>query len=84
MNDNNNIFISTVFKGGMSDNAEIRSRDVIKAIEGFEESISIISKNIYGQDCSISCNLKALKEGSFELNYIFQFIGMTPMLFAPV
>ncbi len=83
MNDNNNIFISTVFKGGMSDNAEIRSRDVIKAIEGFEESISIISKNIYGQDCSISCNLKALKEGSFELNYIFQFIGMTPM-FAPV
>jgi C-terminal processing protease CtpA/Prc len=46
VNDNNNIFISTVFKGGMSDNAEIKSRDVIKAIEGFEESISIISKNI--------------------------------------
>jgi hypothetical protein len=50
----------------MSDNAEIKSRDVIKAIEGFEESISIISKNIYGQDCSISCNLKAPKEGSFS------------------
>ncbi|VVH66072.1 hypothetical protein BSPLISOX_1487 [uncultured Gammaproteobacteria bacterium] len=67
----------------MSDNAEIRSRDVIKAIEGFEESISIISKNIYGQDCSISCNLKAPKEGSFELNYIFHFAGVIPVLFDP-
>jgi hypothetical protein len=46
-------------------------------------SFNVSFKNIYGQDCSISCNLKALKEGSFELNYIFQFIGMTPM-FAPV
>ena len=84
MNDNNNVFISTVFKGKMSDGAEIKSRDVIKAIEGFEESIKIISKNIYGKDCNISCNLKAPKKGSFELNYIFQFIGMAPMLLNPV
>jgi hypothetical protein len=67
----------------MSDNAEIKSRDVIKAIEGFEESISIISKNIYGQDCSISCNLKALKEGSFELNYIFHFAGVSNSTILP-
>lgn len=84
MNDNNNVFISTVFKGKMSDDAEIKSRDVIKAIEGFEESIKIISKNIYGKDCNISCNLKAPKKGSFELNYIFQFIGMAPTLLNPV
>lgn len=84
MNNNNNIFISTVFQGSMSDNAEIKSRDVVKAIEGFEESIAIISKNIYGKDCNISCNLKAPKKGSFELNYVFQFIGMAPMLLNPV
>jgi hypothetical protein len=53
----------------MSDNAEIRSRDVIKAIEGFEESISIISKNIYGQDCSISCNMDLLNLSSFNVSF---------------
>lgn len=78
---NYNVLISTVFKGEIADNAEIKSRDIIKAIEGFEESIAIISKNIYGKDCSISCTLKAPKKGSFELNYIFQFIGIAPMLF---
>lgn len=46
---NENILISTVFKGEIADNAEIKSRDIIKAIEGFEESIAMISKKIYGK-----------------------------------
>ncbi len=78
---NENILISTVFKGEIADNAEIKSRDIIKAIEGFEESIAMISKKIYGKNCITSCTLKAPKEGSFELKYLFQFIGVTPILF---
>lgn len=78
---NENILISTVFKGEIADNAEIKSRDIIKAIEGFEESIAMISKKIYGKKCITSCTLKAPKEGSFELNYLFQFIGVTSILF---
>lgn len=79
-----NVLISTVFKGEIADNAELKSKDVVNAIEGFEESIAIISKKIYGQDCNVSCSLKPPKKGSFELAYVFQFANMAPMLINPV
>jgi hypothetical protein len=78
---NEKVIISTVFKGKDADNAELSTRSVINAIEGFEKSIESIVKNIYGKESNISCSLKAPKKGSFELNYIFSFIGFAPMLF---
>jgi hypothetical protein len=78
---NERVIISTAFKGKDADNAELNSRSVINAIEGFEKSIESIAKNVYGKECNISCNLKAPKKGSFELNYIFSVAGFVPMLF---
>jgi hypothetical protein len=78
---NERVIISTVFKGKDADNAELSTRSVINSIEGFEKSIESIAKKIYGKECDISCSLKAPKKGSFELNYIFSFIGLAPMLF---
>lgn len=81
---NENVFISMVFEGENADNSELKSRDVVNAIEGFEESIQIISKAIYGKECNVNCSLKAPKKGSFELEYIFQLSNIIPVLFNPV
>jgi hypothetical protein len=76
--------ISTIFKGGIANNAELPSRDVINAIKGFEESVKLISKKIYGKEYNINCNLKAPKKGSFELEYIFSTLSIAPALFNPL
>ncbi len=81
---NDNIFISTVFKGEAADNAELKSKDIVNAIEGFEETISIISKKIYGKNCSASCVLRPPQKGSFELIYVFYFTNIVTMLINPV
>lgn len=77
----NSAYISTIFKGGDSDKAELDAKDVISTIAGFQESMEIISRQVYGKDSYVICKLKPPKEGSFELNYIFEISVITASLF---
>jgi hypothetical protein len=78
---NENITISTVFKGGIADNAELPAQEVINAIQGFKDSVMLISNKVYGKDYNINCNLKAPKKGSFELEYVFNTLSVAPVVF---